>query len=344
MRGSELQIRYFYYQLYWQTLPVSACSRDRIYQEQVRNLPIFARFYQSHFNPRQAHQLALWLMIVHKRMRLKDLDFQSCYQLMKPYQQHKFYLQLRQLLLTVHQNLSFSFQEGDIQAVFAFVASQGILEAYQTEQLIGFGGPIMEATSWVYQQVKEILPINLVMAEGELYHLNQLFSHLYFFTAYLSDGIRGTLLEEDDRYQIASDMVQTVYRSIYQRQGSPALAHCQSLMNLFSYLLQVQPCQVQVALASSYSSVLSHPLFQYLQERLATRPWIVFEPFQADKTYDLIICHDYPMEGEGLYQLYGSVCKQDIVRLKDLLDLLHQGKKEKADWLHARSSFVPDRR
>ncbi len=46
---------------------------------------------------------------------------------MRPYQDHKFYRQLRKMYLTVGQQQSASFQEGDIMALFAFLFSHFIL-------------------------------------------------------------------------------------------------------------------------------------------------------------------------------------------------------------------------
>ena len=114
IKGSELQIRYFYYQLFWQTMTKAQMEKRLAYQEQLGNLPIFERFYESSFNPRQEQQLALWLTIQQKRMRLRQLDFKELVQLMKPYEEHKFYKRLRKFALTIHQQYAFSFHEGEI--------------------------------------------------------------------------------------------------------------------------------------------------------------------------------------------------------------------------------------
>lgn len=345
LKGSELQIRYFYYQLFWQTFSNAHLQADRIFREQTRYVPIFERFYQSPFNPRQSHQMALWLMIVYKRMRLKDLDFQACYRLIAPYKEHKFYLHLRNLFLTLSQQFSASFQEGDTMSVFAFLFSQGILEAHQLEQLLGFGGPIMEATTWGFKQIKLFLQTDIPVAEGELYHLNQVFSHLYFFTSYIENELK-VLDEYDCRLQeVAQTILEKVNKDIYGRKkGGYLLHHTLSLLELFTYVMQVEPTHVQIGFASSYPSVISYPILQILQEELEANRSIIIEYFEEEKTYDLVISYDYPLEAKQIFYLYGRPSPQDLQQLKKIISILHKEKLEQSKRLIEKSYFFIERR
>lgn len=344
LRGSELQIRYFYYQLFWLTRPFKELEQDRVFIEQLGHLPIFERFYQSQFNPRQAHQFALWLMIVQKRMRLKDLDFQAVYQLMAPYEQHKFYRHLRQLFLTLRQQASVSFQEGDTMSVFAFLFSQGIVAAHQLEQVLGFGGPIMEATSWAFQRVKLLLQTDLTVEEGELYHLNQVFSQFYFFTSCIDSGF-----DELDGYapsmqEAASSILQHVSEEIFGRSQCPATCHLLSLTQLFSYFMQVEPTMVQIGWASSYPSVISSPILQILRQSLERNRSIQIEPVQSNQSYDLVICHDYPWQNGPFYHIYGLPTAQELEDVKNLIQTIHQRKLEQSIRLVERKHFLIERR
>lgn len=345
LKGSELQIRYFYYQLFWQTSSNVHWQADRIFRQQKKYVPIFERFYQSPFNPRQSNQMALWLMIVYKRMRLKDLDFQDCYRLIAPYKQHKFYLHLRNLFLTLSQQFSASFQEGDTMSVFAFLFSQGILEAHQLEQLLGFGGPIMEATTWGFKQIKIFLQTDLPVEEGALYHLNQVFSHLYFFTSHIENDLK-TLNEYDHRLQeVAQTILTRVNKEIYGRnKDTYLLHHTVSLLELFTYVMQVEPTIVQIGFSSSYPSVISYPILQTLQEELEANRSITIEYFDETKTYDLIISYDYPLESENIFYLYGSPSPQDLQQLKKMISVLHKEKLEQSTRLIEKSYFLIDRR
>ncbi|MGQ7338012.1 helix-turn-helix domain-containing protein [Streptococcus suis] len=344
LRGSELQIRYFYYQLFWLTRPFKELEQDRVFREQLAHLPIFERFYQSQFNPRQAHQLALWLMIVQKRMRLKDLDFQAVYQLMAPYEQHKFYRHLRQLFLTLRQQASASFQEGDTMSVFAFLFSQGIVAAHQLEQVLGFGGPIMEATSWAFQRVKILLKTDLSVEEGELYHLNQVFSQLYFFISCIDSGFDELASYDSFMQEAASSILHHVSEEIFGRRQAPATSLLLSLTQLFSYFMQVEPTMVKIGWASSYPSVISSPILHVLCQSLERNRSIQIEPVQSDQSYDLVICHDYPWQQDPSYQIYGLPTDQELKDIKSLIQTIHQRKLEQSKRLVERKQFRIERR
>lgn len=345
LKGSELQIRYFYYQLLWLTSPLSILKEDRVFRDQEKLLPIFERYYNSTFNPRQAQQLALWLTIVQKRIRLKDVDFGACYQLMKPYEEHKFYRNLRQLFLTISQQFAVPFQEGDTMSVFAFLFSQRILEAHQLEQVLGFGGPIMEATTWGFQQLKQSIKTELAVEEGGLYHLNQLFSHLYFFTCRIDSNGSTIVGKNLEQLAGAREIIGTVQQKFYGQSsvdvGDYAL---ESLLQLYDYLLQVEPTSVHIGLASSYHPVITWPILQLLRQQLERNRSIVLDLFEEEVSYDLIISYDYPLEKENVYYLYDSPALQDLVDLKQIIQKLHREKLEQSKRLVERSRFQIERR
>ncbi|WP_334116266.1 helix-turn-helix domain-containing protein [Streptococcus parasuis] len=126
LKGSELQIRYFLHQVLLLTTVSSKYQEEFARRHLDALLPLFERFYQSKLNPKQAYRLLLWLMISQQRSKLQQLDYRALYSLMRPYQDHKFYRQLRKMYLTVGQQQSASFQEGDIMALFAFLFSHFI--------------------------------------------------------------------------------------------------------------------------------------------------------------------------------------------------------------------------
>ncbi|HEL2057321.1 TPA: helix-turn-helix domain-containing protein [Streptococcus suis] len=345
LRGSELQIRYFYFNLLWLTQPASDFELDRVYQEQLAYLPIFERQYQSSFNPRQAHQLALWLTLVQKRMRLKDLDFQSTYERMKPYHQHKFYRQLRSLFLTMSQQKSSSFQEGDTMTIFAFLFSQGILAAHQLEQLLGFGGPIMEATSRSFQELKTSMQMELMMEEESLYQLNQLFSQLYFFQSWIETGFEECPSCPTALQDIAKQILISVQENWFLQVTKPISdQQFQAMVQLIVYLLQVERTKVRLALASSYSKVRNLPLFQYLQQELDGNGALQFEFFEEGKDYDLILCLDYPLTNSHTYQLFSYPHQHDILALKKIISSLHLQKLDRAKRLLEGEYYKIERR
>lgn len=345
LKGSELQIRHLYFQLLWKTQVSSHWEEDRIFKEQLQHLPIFERFYHSQFNPRQTQQLALWLMILQKRNRLRELDFTDCYKRMEPYEDHKFYRNLRSLFLTLQQQFSVTFHEGDIMSVFAFLFSNQLLEAHQLEQVIGFGGPIMEATTWAFQEIKKSIQTDLAIEEAALYHLNQLFSHLYFFTSDLALENQETKLVDRSFSDSARQMLKNILSQVYLRpreeESSQAVA---VISQLYLYLSQVEPTVVEIGFASGYHAVITDPILQLLREKLEINRSILIKEFQQGIDYDLVISYDYPLAHSRVYHIYGYPNQQDLKDLKELIVSLHQAKLEQSIRLVERTQFPIERR
>ena len=89
-------------------------------------LPLFEHFISQKLNPKQVYRLLLWLMISQQRSKLQQLDYKALYSLLRPYQDHKFYRQLRKMYLTVGQQQSASLSGRGYHGLFAFLFSHFI--------------------------------------------------------------------------------------------------------------------------------------------------------------------------------------------------------------------------
>lgn len=343
LKGSELQIRYFLHQLSSLTRTRTSLQGEGTVRSLEALLPVFERFYQSHLNAKQAHHLLLWLWISQQRSRLQQLDFKSLYSLMEPYQEHKFYRRLRKMYLTLVQQQASSFQEGEIMALFAFLFSHFILEPHQLEQVLGFGGPIMEATSLALHDFRTYFGPALSVSEEALYHLNQTMSQFYFFHSSLE-------LEEvadSSYYPEAEALVKKVYKTAFRRRlGSKEVlaSYWTKLAALYSYFSQVQPIQVKVGLASSLQEVLAYPLLLQLREKLEGNRQVLIEPYQLDVDYDLVITDYLEQADQPLYYLGSRLKIQDIVRLKAWIQELYQEKSCQSAIIATQKPFPIERR
>lgn len=326
----------------------SQMKRRMAYQEQLGNLPIFERFYETSFNPRQEQQLALWLTIQQKRMRLRNLDFQELVQLMKPYEEHKFYKRLRKFALTIHQQYAFSFHEGEIMCLFAFLFSQFLLKPEKLEQVLGFGGPIMTATSWAYQTIRSYFSSQLPMVEEGLYHLNQILSQFYFFQSSIQTGMERWVVADDQFKEEALSLLTEVHQTIYGRKGSLTALEksvfVPKIVSLYVYLSQVKPIRLRIGFVSSYHQVLAYPLLHQLRQSLERKSFASIEEYQEGMTYDYIISDGFPLKNKQVYYLQGGLAYQDLQSLKAILDGLYQEKELEAEKISQQPDFTIERR
>lgn len=343
LKGSELQIRYFLHQVLLLTSVSSKYQEEFARRHLDALLPLFERFYQSKLNPKQAYRLLLWLMISQQRSKLQQLDYRALYSLMRPYQDHKFYRQLRKMYLTVGQQQSASFQEGDIMALFAFLFSHFILEPHQLEQVLGFGGPIMQATSLALHVFRSHLGESLSISEEALYHLNQTMSQLYFFQSSLELEVVQELSFEDESAQLLKNVFKTAFHRSLDADQVMA-GYSPKIKALYVYFSQIKPIQVKIGFASSLHEVLSYPLLMQLREKLEGNRQVLIAPYQNGESYDFIIT-DYLNESScPIYYLGTQLKMYDVVQLKSIIQELYNQKARQSEKIATQTPFPIEHR
>lgn len=331
LQGSELQIRYFYYQLFWL---LGGAHGDDFAQARAFQGPavqVFERLYEDRFRPRQVAQLQLWLVICHKRMRLSGLEFSSLEALMAPYQDHKFYERLRQVVMTLLEQVAGGFQEGEVMCLFAFLFFHFILGAPQVEQMLAFGGPIKEATSLGLARLRELLPNRLVLDEEALYHLNQLMGQIYFFQGQVVSHGSSVLAETYRREArlLFQEMSQGVYGQKAELAGDFYETICHELGKLFDYMTMELPSELLIGVALSGDGVDRMPVLHQLRKALEQNRYISIEEWQEGETYDLVISDFQTFAAQPTYLLYHGLSQGDLTALKNMIQQLGRQKSER---------------
>ncbi|MGT2950210.1 hypothetical protein BU202_02325 [Streptococcus cuniculi] len=345
LKGSELQIRYFYYQLFLQTKTLSSLKNETTFRQIATYLPLFERFFDTTFNSRQALQLSLWLGISQRRMRAQDVDFQELVQLMKPYMEQKWYQKLRAFSLTLYQYQPSTVREGEVMSLFAFLVSQAILAPQQIERMLAFGGPIREATTWCYQTIRTEVGHPLPIHETILYYLNQLLGRVYFFKGSLDlPLIQETSYFLGNARSLLSTVLERFYQPhvaglVFQREEEVAC-----LAELFRYLSQVQPVVVRIGFLTYQSPILAEPMLRQLQREFERTYAVVIESYVASSDYDLLIA-DEPVSMETpLYSFHKRLYASDFLALKEKIAHLEEQKQKCAHRILETSSFSMERR
>lgn len=332
LKGSELQIRYLYFHLAWLLGPSSLPDVAGILSYQAPAVKMFERLYESHFSNRQSAQLQLWLAIGHKRMRQGHLDFDDLYARMRPYQNHKFYLRLREVGLTLFAQQAGGWQEGELMCLFVFLFFHGVLGPARVEQMVAFGGPVQEATSLGLSVLRNLQADGLILDEEAMYQLNQVLGQLYFFDGRLvATKLALTYQGEQGRFlPLLDQLLQGVCQEVYQKplpQGDVLLQLRQDLFSLCHYMTMEVPAPLVVGVSLSSNRVAALPLLQALRTALEQNRHIAVEEWQEGQTYDLLISDDQTSDNQPVYLLYGSrLTKGDLAALKNLLHQLSRSK------------------
>lgn len=327
LKGSELQIRHLYYQLFW----CLGEQEEAVQMVKERYISIIERLYELTFNAKQTDQLALWLFIGQRRMRLGGLDFTDLYQKMEPYQHQKFYDRLRQFALTLWGQQAGGQQEGEAMALFVFLFFQFILGAPQVEQMLAFGGPIQEATTLGLSHLRDWKAEHLLLNEEAMYHLNQLFGQLYFFRGHLTnEGLLFNQQLTSDFSKISRQILEQVSRQVYDQplevSSDFALAIGRELDKLFHYITSAVPTPILIGVSLSGNKVDTSPVLAGLRKELEQNRYIAIEDWQEGHRYDLIISDYRTFTDQALYLLYGPVTRGDLLALKNLIQTISRDK------------------
>lgn len=325
LKGDELQIRYFYYQLFWHTGGSYFTDFSQEKHHQLSTVAIFERFYEGTFNRRQEKKLLLWLIIAQRRRRLSQQDFSDLYLKMKPYQNHKFYQRLRQLTFTLFDQRAGSHKEGEVMCLFVFLFFMFILEPPHVEQMLAFGGPIKEGTTLGLAYLREVTNRDLVLNEEAFYQINQLFGQAYFLRGRLLLG-RGDLsvfsIPQDFQEQaeeLYDDLTTLVYGQANREEDGLRRYICQELTKLFHYVTQEMPKRVLIGLRLAEDRITSKLILATLRQELEQNRYISIEEWQDNRTYDLIIA-DHQLDNDQLvYLLHRRLSRGDVLALKRLV-------------------------
>lgn len=331
LKGSELQIRYFYYQLFLQTKSLSRIRNSSHFRQIATYLPLFERFFDTKCNAYQTLQLSIWLGISQRRMRGHDVDFSELVQLMTPYMEQKWYQDLRSFSLTLYQYQPSTVREGEVLSLFAFLVSQSILAPQKIERILAFGGPIREATTWCYQTIRKEVGHALPIYEQILYYLNQVLAKVYFFKGSLEQTI-----PYKNQHQLTSArfLLSKVIEQFYQTQY-PSLVfqyeeEVANLAGLFDYLRQVQPVVVRIGFLSCQSPIIAEPILFQLQREFERKHAVLIEPFLPSNDYDLLIS-DEPIQLEvSCYFFHRRLYANDVLALKKLIAELQEEKEKQS--------------
>lgn len=320
LHGSELQIRYYYFQLLTKTHTQDSLEKMNI-DKISKLITLLEENYISNFNAKQHMQIVVSIYIFQLRLKVKNKNFTSVNKLMIPFKNHKIYMKLKADLSTFIKGL----EEGDVMCLFAFLSSKSILSAPMSEQILGYGGPLTEATTVGIQCIKTLPLREYQLNEQAMYSLSQLLGHMYFFTGYL---IRRPVVIAENGMNIYKDRVDNMFthimNNLYKQEGKYSLHQREvfdkKMLNIFSYLLENASSVLKIAVKLSGDELNNYLLMKRLRQELELNRLIFLEWYEEGKKYDYLITDFIEKNNtSNVYCLKNNGRGQDIKRIKKIL-------------------------
>ena len=333
LRGEEHQIRYFYYHLYWLTIPKKEMAQGFHLQQFQGILETINQFWTMEMSTTNEFKLALWFSITKQRIRVKHKSFKELKRLMRPYLNHRFFKQVRQQMLRYLSRYALEVEEEETMCQFIFITSMSILTSHVMERKLGYGGPVSDATTRGLQFVRAIVPTGENLNEQGLYTLNQVLGQLYFFKGALID--RNYSLDSDlalvgsymslEHADYAQEMIQEIATDIYNvklTQFGDLLSKSHwRIMEVFSFVIYQPPQQLRIGLALSGSQTKRMPVLTALRHQLEINRWVTIDWWDDHETFDFVIsnvyneCYEVPY-----YYLKGAPNAFDIQQLTTIIN------------------------
>ena len=332
LRGEEHQIRYFYYQLYWLTVPKKEMSTRFDLPQFQGIINAIKMTWATDISTTNEYKLALWFSITKKRIRVDNKNFKSLKKQMQIYQTHRFYLQLRQQTLRYLSRYALEVEEEEVMSQFIFMTTMSILSPHVMERKLGYGGPVSDATTIGLRFIRSIVPSGENLNEQGMYTLNQVLGQLYFFKGALID--RSYRLDEDltiignnmtqEHEKLADEMIREVVAEVYSRKmdqyGDLFVKMRWRIMEVLSYVIYQTPRNIVIGVDLTGSETKRLPVLNVLRQQLEVNRLVMLEPWQAKKRFDFVISNVYNRTYEiKTYYLKGGPNSFDIHQLEGLI-------------------------
>lgn len=310
LRGSEQQICYFYYLLFWQTWTkedFEARLQGKSLRQQVR---LVEQLCPTEFTKTQTQQLALWFYVVASR-RAGERDFSGLAQLMLPFEKNPFFQRLEPSLERYFEEHALAYQKGEAYMLFAFLSAMSILPVATMEFILGFGGPIMERTGQALRLLKDLNLFAGQVHEQMTYILSQSYGRLYFF--------KGAILkwEHAPTSLTLSDLEHALLAIGGGAEGDLGQKVLEDWNQLLTFVADKVSRQVHVGVDMVESAIQTDLVVARLSHYLDNNRLISFETYQEGGDYDCILTNSevtsYP--DLPLYRLKGPLAARDLSQI-----------------------------
>lgn len=125
--GEELQIRYFYFQIYWFLMTHEEIQKAMLKKQNQNLINGFEKELDIKINDFSRMRMSLWFAISKKRTNIPKKTSGNILQKMKPYKNDYLYKEVRQLILLYSSRYSIEVDEEESMIHFIFLTTQSIL-------------------------------------------------------------------------------------------------------------------------------------------------------------------------------------------------------------------------
>ncbi|MGF2188996.1 helix-turn-helix domain-containing protein [Vagococcus fluvialis] len=330
--GEESQIRYFYFQFYWY---LTESKKDKLTNSETTYLGMIEKALGLNLSFESQKKVSLWMSITKKRVAVANQDYKKLAKKCQPYEKDELYLRVRETTLRMIGHYAIEIEEEEAMLQFTFLISMGILSETDFDEYALVRSRftptalldtvILESLLMYYKPL--IMPRKL---EKHLYFLlAQIHPRLYFFKGDIEVYNQVNIWNIEEYLSGHSMRVITSHLlNIAQKQLNLVDDTENSLLAItkIKYLSvvvildSVMNRDVTVGISLEMDSLFKEATTNMLMVQLSSINGVVCEPYQLDKTYDLILTNNQLVRWDTEYYVFSELgTKYDFKKIKETI-------------------------
>lgn len=304
LKGEELQIRYFYFQVYWFLTPYEVHQEKTLTVQNARIIESLEKALNLSFEEHGRLKISLWLTISKKRIVVQHKIFKELSSKSQLYEQDPFFKIVRSFVLRFLSRYPLEIDEEEGLLHFIFLTSMSVLTEtdFADYSLIrGRRTPTSLADTFVLEHVilyyrpQKFFP---ALEKKIFYYFSQIHSRLYFFKGELELFDRENIWQKEQNFsshQLADFSHVLLEKSLeyfdesYEEGNS---LHEWSLVTYLSVLAIIDfeiVGETWIGVDLKMDHLYKEVLTQVLVLSLKNLNGLTIETYDSKKKYDLII-------------------------------------------------------
>lgn len=304
LKGEEIQIRYFYFQIYWFLTPYENHQEKTLTVQNSRIIEALEKALALSFEEHSKLKISLWLTISKKRVPVQTKMFKELYRKSQVYEQDPFFKTLRSFVLRFFSRYPLEIDEEESLLHFVFLLSMSVFSEsdFAEYNLIrGRRTPTSLADTFVLEHVILYYRPQKFFPELEkkiLYYFSQIHSRLYFFKGELELFDRENIWQKEQNlssHQLADFSRVLLEKSLDcfgQRYETNNSLYEWSLVKYLSVLAIIDfeiVGETRIGIDLKMDHLYKEVMTQVLVLSLKNLNGLMIEPYNPKKTYDLMI-------------------------------------------------------
>lgn len=307
--GDELQICYFFFQLFWNSVPLEAIQGKENDQNSLLFISFLEKKLNQQFGSTTQLKLYLWIRILKKRTKkiIAPPSIESMAMLNENYLEDPVYQLVREsYFLSVSPSAEFQF-EYKATYLYLFISSLFVIERskrslLQADDWPTFNTKVIELNKMVVQQVRTAYRIDSVEIDPRFiqewkYFLTQLHSTIVYFKGNITFFEEQMLFDRLVNQSIFTpnfELVQQIIQKTERILGFSLLDTTKQLVNrihlyFINQMRRFSQLTIQIGIFCSRDNLQTNIMMESIKNEFDAKFYIHCEEAELDKNYDLLI-------------------------------------------------------